>query len=211
MTTPQRDRYRPYFGALGHRALLALACLVVPLFYRLRVENKQLPDGPVIYAPNHVTYVDAILLSVAMRKRIRFIMTARLYDTWFIKPFLRLAGAIPIRPRSEDPQCLERAYEAVEAALAAGEQVCIFPEGRLTPTGDIEAFKKGIARIAARSGAPVVPVGLGGLWGSRWSHAKAPRNWRRRTVDVVGGQAIAPDALETSALHMQVAALRSAA
>ena len=211
METMRTDRYRPILGRLGQWGLLIAACLVVPFFYRLKVRKGELPEGPALYAPNHVTWIDAILLSVALRRPIRFVMTARLYDNLFIGPFVRLAGVIPIRPRSEDPECLDRAYEAIEAALAAGEQVCIFPEGRLTPSGEIAEFRNGVLRIVSRQPVPVVPVGLGGLWGSRWSHEGSRWSWRRRSVDINSGELIAPRQLRADALRERVVGLRTAA
>jgi 1-acyl-sn-glycerol-3-phosphate acyltransferase len=69
---------------------------------------------------------------------------------------------------------LERAYAEIERALAAGDLICIFPEGRITDTGELNAFRSGISRIIEKSPVPVVPMALRGLWGSFFSRKGGP-------------------------------------
>ena len=80
----------------------------------------------------------------------------------------------------------ERAFADVATALGQGELVCIFPEGRLSPTGSLQPFQHGIERIVAETPVPVVPVALAGLWGSIFSRANdaARTSWRSTFVDV---------------------------
>ena len=80
--------------------------------------------------------------------------------------FCRTVRAIPIAAAKEDPEALERAYDAVAQALAAGELVGLFPEGRLTSDGEMGLFRSGIARILERTPVPVIPMALCGLWQS---------------------------------------------
>ena len=82
--------------------------------------------------------------------------------------------AIPIAGAREDPALMQRAFDQVDAALAAGELVCIFPEGALTKDGEIAPFKSGVEKILARANqagraVPVVPLALQNMWGSMWS------------------------------------------
>src|SRR5690606_11938684 len=81
----------------------------------------------------------------------------------------RAARAIPIAGAKEDPAIMERAFEQIDAALAAGELVGIFPEGALTRDGDIATFRAGVERILAARPVPVVPMALCGMWQSMWS------------------------------------------
>jgi 1-acyl-sn-glycerol-3-phosphate acyltransferase len=81
----------------------------------------------------------------------------------------RTGKAIPIASAKEDEKLLNDAYEKIADALEAGELVGIFPEGRLTDTGELNPFKKGIRRIVERTPVPVVPMALCGLWGSFFS------------------------------------------
>jgi 1-acyl-sn-glycerol-3-phosphate acyltransferase len=96
-----------------------------------------------------------------------------MYHTIFKIPLLnfifKTARAIPIAPAKEDPAMLERAYADIDRALAEGEIVGIFPEGRLTETGEINPFKAGLEHILARRPVPVVPIALKGMWGSLFS------------------------------------------
>jgi len=81
----------------------------------------------------------------------------------------RTGKAIPIAPAKEDPELLEAAYDEVSKTLRAGELVAIFPEGRITDTGELYPFRPGIRRIVERTPVPVVPLALKGLWGSFFS------------------------------------------
>jgi 1-acyl-sn-glycerol-3-phosphate acyltransferase len=83
--------------------------------------------------------------------------------------FVRHARAIPIASRKVDPEMLERAFELIAAELAAGQVVCIFPEGGLTRDGEPLEYRPGIERIIAASPVPVIPMALNGLWGSFFS------------------------------------------
>jgi 1-acyl-sn-glycerol-3-phosphate acyltransferase len=125
----------------------------------------------------------------------------------------RTGRAIPIASRKEDPALLERAYDEVARALEAGELVCIFPEGRITTTGDLSPFRPGIERIVARTPVPVVPLALRGLWGSFFSRMGGPamrrpfrRFWSR--IEVVAGPPIPPEFATAAALQARVAELR---
>jgi len=81
----------------------------------------------------------------------------------------RAAKAIPIAGGKENPKLMVRAFDAVDAALAEGELVCIFPEGGLTLDGEIAPFRAGVEKVLARRPVPVVPLALRGLWRSMWS------------------------------------------
>jgi 1-acyl-sn-glycerol-3-phosphate acyltransferase len=85
----------------------------------------------------------------------------------------RTARAIPIASAKENPQLLEEAYASIDKMLARGEVVCIFPEGQITRTGELNPFRQGIAKIIERRPVPVVPMALTGLWGTFFSRAGA--------------------------------------
>jgi 1-acyl-sn-glycerol-3-phosphate acyltransferase len=125
----------------------------------------------------------------------------------------RTAKAIPIAPRAEDPGMLEAAYERVDAELAEGRLVCLFPEGKLTSDGKIRPFRRGIERILERRPVPVVPLALRGLWGSFFSRrgGAAMSRWPRRfwsRIELVAGSAITPGNANASTLEAAVRALR---
>jgi 1-acyl-sn-glycerol-3-phosphate acyltransferase len=176
--------------------------MLVHTVYRVRHRGlDHLPAvGPAVLVANHVSFVDALVITAASRRPIlRFVF--------------RTGRAIPIASRKEDPALLERAYDEVARALEAGELVCIFPEGRITTTGDLSPFRPGIERIVARTPVPVVPLALRGLWGSFFSRMGGPamrrpfrRFWSR--IEVVAGPPIPPEFATAAALQARVAELR---
>ena len=121
-------------------------------------------EGGVLLTPNHVSYVDTLVLSVASPRPVRFLMVRDCFDTPGVGAFANLFDTIPISR--------ERAKEAISSAAAAldeGTVVCIFPEGQLTRSGALCELKRGFQMIARRAGAPVVPVYMDGLWGTMTS------------------------------------------
>jgi acyl-[acyl-carrier-protein]-phospholipid O-acyltransferase / long-chain-fatty-acid--[acyl-carrier-protein] ligase len=134
-------------------------------FYRVSSFGQdRLPEGGFLLLPNHITFVDAIVLQLACRRRIRYIVDESFYRNRFLHPLLELAGCIPISSR--------RAKEAVRLAaehLRAGDIVCLFPEGQLTRVGTLLRLQRGYELMARQADAPVVPVWLDQLWGSIFS------------------------------------------
>jgi 1-acyl-sn-glycerol-3-phosphate acyltransferase len=150
-----------------------VAWLLVHTFYRIRlVHAERIPhEGAAVLVCNHVSYVDALVIMAESPRPIRFVMDHRIFRTPFVGWLFRHAKAIPIAPGHEDAALLDRAYAACAQALEAGELVCIFPEGKLTRTGDMNPFRHGITEILRRAPAPVLPMALRGLWGSVFSRA----------------------------------------
>jgi 1-acyl-sn-glycerol-3-phosphate acyltransferase len=148
-----------------------LVWLLVHTVYRLEKQGiERIPaSGPALLVCNHVSYVDALVIAAACRRPIRFVMDHRIFGWPLLSFVFRHARAIPIAPAKEDAALLERAYDEVAAALGAGELVAIFPEGRITPDGEIGAFRPGIRRILDRHPVAVLPMALSGLWASPFS------------------------------------------
>src|SRR5690606_15802903 len=113
--------------------------------------------------------MDALILAASIPRPVRFVMYYRIFQVPVMRWIFRAAGAIPIAGAKEDPALMERAFDAIDAALAAGELVLVFPEGRLTADGTIAPFRPGVERILARRPVPVVPMALRGMWSSMWS------------------------------------------
>ena len=129
--------------------------------------------------------------------------------------FLLHSGLVDeIAGRKDDPEMMERAFAAVAQALRDGQLVGIFPEGRITDSGEIQPFRPGIARILAATPVPVVPMALRGLWGSFFSRKDAPamtRPFRRGVWSRIGLAVAPPVAAELAtpeALQAQVRELR---
>ena len=87
-----------------------------------------------------------------------------------LKTFFKIAKTIPICSPKANIEVYENAFKRIKEELDNGELVCIFPEGKLTTDGEVDTFKSGIERILKESPVPVVPMALGGMWGSFFSH-----------------------------------------
>ncbi|MFC7486133.1 lysophospholipid acyltransferase family protein [Knoellia sp. CPCC 206453] len=125
---------------------------------------QQLPGGPLIVIANHTSYADGILLAIACRdlgRSLRLLATAGVFRAPLLGPVVRRLGFIPVHRGSD---AAARSLDAAAEALAAGEAVGLFPEGRITrdPGHWPERSKTGAVRLALRTGAPVVPVALQG-------------------------------------------------
>jgi 1-acyl-sn-glycerol-3-phosphate acyltransferase len=190
--------------------------VLVNTLYRVRVEGmRHVPEeGPALLVCNHVSFMDPLLLMANLRRPTRFVMYYRIFNIPVLNFIFRTAKAIPIAGQKEDPAVLAAAYEAIDEALAAGELVCIFPEGGLTRDGEIAPFRPGMLRILERRPVPVVPMALRGLWGSVWSRrdtrlgrARLPRRFRAR-VELVVDAPVPPQPLRLDALEARVRQLR---
>lgn len=193
-----------------------LAWLLIHTIHRVTtVDVERIPEeGPAVLVCNHVSYVDAIVIGAASPRPIRFVMDHRIFNTPILGWIFRTAKAIPIASAKEDPWVMEKAYVDIAKALHDGELVCIFPEGKLTSTGEINEFRGGIAKIIERSPVPVIPMALRGLWGSlltrdpgnlfERSFTRGPRSRLALAV----GMPVPPQEASPEYLYKQVSALR---
>lgn len=161
-------------------ALRFLMWVVSRLMYRVRVSGERhIPEtGPALLVCNHLSYMDPLVVGGTIGRPVRFVMYHRIYNRPGLKWLFRLAGAIPVAPKSEDPECRAAAFDAVDQALARGELVGLFPEGRLSPDGEMQNFRGGIRKSLDQRPVPVIPMVLEGLWGSMFS--RSPRRSRER-------------------------------
>lgn len=190
--------------------------VLVNTLYRVQVDGlKNVPDeGAAVVVCNHVSFMDPLILMACVRRPMRFVMYYKIFNIPVLNFVFRTARAIPIAGRNEDATLMETAFEEIDAALAAGEVVCIFPEGGLTGDGAIQAFRPGIDRILARRPVPVVPLALRGMWGSIFSRrdgalrrARLPRRFWSR-IELVGGAPLPVGAASASILEARVSELR---
>ena len=197
-----------------------IAWLLVNTLYRVRtVDTVRIPEeGAAVLVCNHVSFVDAVVIMGESPRPIRFVMDHRIFRIPLMSWFFRNAKAIAIAPAKEDPTMLDKANQRIDAALADGDLVCIFPEGRITDTGELYPFKQGVRRIVERNPVPVIPMALRGLWGSFFSRfggaafsrpldARLRRGLRSK-VELVVGEAVAPDRVTAELLMDRVAVLR---
>lgn len=192
-----------------------LAWIVSNVLYRIRPDGlENIPaKGPAIVVCNHVSFVDPIILGGAVRRPMRFVMWFRIFQMPVLKLFFKHAKAIPIASAREDRQIMDDAFELVDAELAAGNIVCIFPEGGITRDGNVQRFRPGIEKIIRRRPVPVVPAALGRLWGGWFSRRRdgrlqlVPRRLFAR-VPVTFGKAVPPGEVTAARLELLVRTLR---
>ncbi|MFT6399018.1 MAG: 1-acyl-sn-glycerol-3-phosphate acyltransferase [Bradymonadia bacterium] len=195
------------------RVFRRLAAFIVRLGYQFRVHGlENLPTkGPAVIVANHVSFIDSLLLSTAVPRPMRFVMSHQYFANRWLQPLFRAVRAIPICPSSHDPVMKERAFDTVAEALRAGELVCIFPEGRITKHGRMNEFQPGVERMVRETPVTVIPVGIRGQWGSRCS-LRGPLGVRvkgrgRAAVSVCVGVPIASNVVTVARLESAVSAL----
>jgi 1-acyl-sn-glycerol-3-phosphate acyltransferase len=168
----------------------ALAKLVVPPVIRswVRLDCQGLlhvpRQGPVIIAANHISYFDPLCLAVFIDtagREVRFLAKSELYRNRLLGWVLRSAGQIPVYRESRDAA---RSLQDAVAAMREGAAVAIYPEGTTTRNPDFSPMKAktGVARLAALTGAPVVPVGM---WGAQLLFTRGKVGPFRRGIRVV--------------------------
>jgi 1-acyl-sn-glycerol-3-phosphate acyltransferase len=190
-----------YIYTLIPEFLLRLAAWSLSnLVYRLKVTGREnLPaEGPFVIACNHVTLVDGLVVASGCPRPARFVMYYQYFDLPIVSRIFRDGKVIPIAGANESLCVLKTAFDRIAAELQDGEVVCIFPEGRLTPDGTMQAFRPGIEKIVQRTPVPVVPACLNGLWGSYFSrrykgreHRPFRRKWSRISLEF--GKPIPPE------------------
>jgi 1-acyl-sn-glycerol-3-phosphate acyltransferase len=165
-----------------------IAWILTHALYRAKIIgiDDNVPDeGPALIVCNHVSYTDPLVLMGAIPRPTRFVMYHKIFNQPGMSWVFRTARAIPIANRHEDAALMEAAFAEVDKALAEGEIVGIFPEGKLSTDGEIAEFKAGVERILKTRPVPVVPMALRGMWASVFSKQDArwgrlPRRLRAR-------------------------------
>jgi len=189
----------------GERALHFFAGPLVRSVYRVcALGVEHLPQGGFLLLPNHITWVDAIVLQIACPRPIRYIIDQEFYCKPILQPFVRLVRCIPIDTRHS-----RSAVRAATEKIANGEIVCLFPEGQLERAGTLLRLQRGYELIAHHANAPVVPVWLDRLWGSIFSFqggrffTKWPKEIPYR-VTVAFGKPLEPKAAEIATVREEL-------
>ncbi len=189
------------------------AWLLSNLMYKVELKGiENLPrETRAVVVANHVSFVDWLVVMGAIQRPIRFVM----YHGFNKGPLgwlAKHAKVIPIAGRKENPEVFERAFDQISEELQGDWVVGIFPEGRITATGEINAFKSGIEHIIKRDPAPVVPMAINGLWGSMFSRKekevakRRPRGWFT-TITLTLGEPVPAEEVTAEVLQERVTAL----
>lgn len=143
-------------------ALRPAVWLLARLYFGVRFRGvEQIPRaGPVLLAPNHVSYADPVLVSIPIHRPIHYMAWAALFRARGLGRLIRWLGAFPVRLEEAD----QRAPREALRLLREGRAVLIFPEGGRSKDGRLQPFKPGAFRLALAAGAPVVPVTIDGAF-----------------------------------------------
>ncbi|HZA38381.1 MAG TPA: AMP-binding protein [Candidatus Baltobacteraceae bacterium] len=189
----------------AERALYFLGRPLVRCVYRVTaLGTDNLPKGGFLLLPNHITWIDAIVLQLACPRPIRFIIDQEFYRKPILHPLLRTLRCIPIEARRS-----HSAIRAATEAIAEGEIVCLFPEGALERAGTLLRLRRGYELIVRHANAPVVPVWLDQLWGSIFSFqgGKFFRKLPKRIpypVTIAFGKPLEADAADIAAVREEL-------
>ena len=196
-----------------------IAWMLASTFYRIRtVGIEHIPaEGPALLVCNHVSFVDAVVIMGESPRPIRFVMDLGVFKMPVLAGFFKAVGAIGITSAKTDPAMFAKANALIDEALRDGELVCIFPEGRITDTGELYPFRQGAVRIVERNPVPVVPMALRGLWGS-WFSRKSGRAFRAlprplkeglvSQLELVVGEPMPATGIDAATMQAEVAELR---
>ncbi|MFH1919524.1 MAG: acyl-[ACP]--phospholipid O-acyltransferase [Planctomycetota bacterium] len=159
------------------RAMYLFVGMLVWLLYRVRVVGAEnVPkEGGALLIPNHITWIDGVLLLLYAPRPVRLVAHEDYLGGRLIRRLARDHDVIPIVPGRRS---VVRSIRAAREALRSGDLVCIFPEGGLSRTGQINPFNPGFLTILKGTGVPVIPVHLGGLWGSIFSFERGKWFWK---------------------------------
>lgn len=179
---------------LPHSLIRIVASFIMKRRYKLEVLGfDHLPaQGGALLLGNHISWIDGFIVQMACPRTVRFVMLRSIYERWYIKPFVKFFGCIPISEGNS-----KESLALVNQALKDGDVVCLFPEGAISRTGALGVFRSGYERVIDDVDGVIVPFYLHGLWGSRLSRAKSrklrenTKQGYRRELSIAFGEPLA--------------------
>jgi 1-acyl-sn-glycerol-3-phosphate acyltransferase len=176
-------------STLGYRIIRFLFVTLLRIWFRPRIVGREnIPaTGPVILAPVHRSFADFGFAAVSTRRKLFFMAKDSLWENHWLGRLLLYLGAFPVHRTSADRESLQRAEES----LRLGQCLVLFPEGTRRQGPVVEDLMEGAAFLSARTGAPIVPIGIGASDLSMPKGSAVPKPY---TIHVVVGPPIAAPA-----------------
>ena len=140
-----------------YRMCFHIARVLFFMFFFYKVKGREhVPEGAAMVCPNHSSYIDPILVSLAIgiEHYIHYVAKIELFNVPILSPLIRKLGAISVDRNSSDISTIKASLKC----LGKGEKVAIFPEGRRATADEEVLAKYGAAKLAERAGVPIVPV-----------------------------------------------------
>lgn len=179
-------------GPSGYRLAKALLSRPLHRAYGIDVDGaERVPEGPSILAANHRSFMDSVFLALVIDRPVSFLAKAEYFDRRRTAWIFRTTGQIPLRRGS--PAGARRALDAALDVLAEGGVIGVYPEGTRSRDGMLHRGNLGPARLAAASGAPIVPVGLVGTEAVQAPGQRLPRVRKSITVRFGSPMRLDPD------------------
>lgn len=168
-------------GSFLYRILKFILRPILRVLYRVKGEGlEDFPaEGPVIVVANHTSFMDSLWIPLCVPRQMVYLAKAEYFESWRTAWFFRALGMIPVKRDTKEKT--EAALGAGIEVLAAGGVLGLYPEGTRSADGRLYRGRTGVARLALRSGAPVVPVGLIGSREVMPKQAKSPKMWGKVT------------------------------
>ena len=167
------------FFLLPSATLRLVNYLLTHSLYRVRLKGlENIPaEGGALLVSNHISWSDGFLLLAVSPRPVRFLVYSTYVNYPVARFIARTLGIIPIDAHM-GPKQLMKSIRGARDAIANGEIVCVFPEGQISRTGQLQPFQKGFTRLIQGTDAPVIPVYLAGLWGSILSFRGGKFFWK---------------------------------
>ncbi|MCR5184143.1 MAG: AMP-binding protein [Opitutales bacterium] len=173
--------HKKFFTRYGKEMTWMLALLrpvvrvVFFFWYRIRRDGfENIPEtGGALIIANHRTWIDVVLMSMICPRPIRFLSSAEFEHAFFLKWIMRGMNTIPVSPEKA-----RSALKSAEKYLLKGELVGIFPEACISRNNSMQPFKPGFERLASKTGVPVIPLFIDGLWRSIFSNRFKKFFWK---------------------------------
>jgi 1-acyl-sn-glycerol-3-phosphate acyltransferase len=168
-----------------YRILRFIGWLICKILFRVKVKGlENIPaKGNIIIAANHSSYLDPIAAGAVVPRRIKWVVRKDVYDVWWLRSLFALTGMI------RENGSVGKAVDL----LGKGEAIGVFPEGSRSPDGSLGAGKRGVAIMALKSGAPVIPCAIRGAFKAYPRNAVLPRPY---PVEIIFGKAIEPEKMD---------------
>jgi 1-acyl-sn-glycerol-3-phosphate acyltransferase len=161
---------------------------VVILFWPLKIEGENVVNhqGPLIVVANHVSYLDPVIVGIAVKRPINFIAKKEVFDIPILGFILKKLGVIPVDKKNINPTSVKKTINLLKKDHIIG----IFPEGTRSLNGQLLKLNSGMIKIALQTNAPIIPIGINGTFDFYPPHAKMPAFFKRKNIYVHFGKPI---------------------